>query len=107
MELPLSANNLITHTKPRPQLPPIRRENRFEGANNKNTREEDMKILMKMMEPKGNGKLTMEKYIENTELQREFNDKWKPKNANKTLQEALFEVYIQRNINIEDKIDQI
>ena len=105
MELPLSSNNLITYTKSKPQLTPIRRENRFESNNNRNTKEEDMEILMKMMEPKGNGKLTMEKYIENTELQREFNDKWKPKKANKTLKEALFDVYVQRNI--ERKNDMI
>ena len=53
---------------------------------------------MKMMEPNGNGKLTMEKYFENTELQREFHDKWKPKNTNKILDQALFELYGQTNL---------
>ena len=63
-----------------------------------------------MIELKPNEKLSAAKYNDNNKLMREFNEKWKkPKNTNQTLQEALFDVYIERNIKpkktiIDDKL---
>ena len=108
MQTPICADTLISRP-PKRKLIRIS-ENRFISPNNRNTKAQDKDKLLKMIELKPNEKLSAAKYNDNNKLMREFNEKWKkPKNTNQTLQEALFDVYIERNIKpkktiIDDKL---
>ena len=97
MQTPVHADNLISRPKSRVISKKI--ENRFITPDNNNTKTEDKEKLMQMIQLKPNEKLTAAKYNDTNKLMREFNEKWrKPRNANKTLREALFDVYVERNI---------
>ena len=63
------------------------------------TKREDKELLMRKLQIKPNENLDMARYIENTRLMQEFNERWKkPKKNNQTLKEALFDVYVERNL---------
>ena len=63
------------------------------------TKREDKELLMRKLQIKPNENLDMVRYIENTRLMQEFNERWKkPKKNNQTLKEALFDVYVERNL---------
>ena len=92
MELPISADNLISAPR-RKKILPKKTMNIFVGTN-KTSKIEDKQKLDKLTCLKENEKLTMEKYVINNKLTQQFNEKWKPKKKEQTLKEALFDVYL-------------
>ena len=95
MKLPISSDNLISAPIRRNLVP--KTVNIFKGTH-ETSKNEDKQKLDKMINLKENEKLTMEKYVENNKLMKQFNEKWKPKKKEQTLQEALFDVYLERNL---------
>ena len=62
-------------------------------------------MLMAMMQLKPYEKLTADKYNDNNQLMREFNEKWRnPSNYNKTLHHALLELYVQQNLHSDENL---
>ena len=69
----------------------------FECEGDKSRKKEEEKAkLMKEIRPRFGTTFTLEESISNTKKVQEFNNKWKDKNEGKSLQNALYEIYIQR-----------
>ena len=64
------------------------------------TKKQDQKILMQLTKPNFNseGSIPLDKHIENINLERQFNEKWNKKKKNKTLNQALFDISLQRRL---------
>ena len=67
-------------------------------SNKNQTYEEAKTKLMNETRPKNGRKLTLEESIANSCKVQEFNNRWKKKKTEQTLQEALFDVYVERNL---------
>ena len=69
----------------------------------KQTYEEAKTELITETTPKDGGRLmTLEQSIANTRKIQEFNNRWKEKKPEKNLQEALFDVYVERNLRTKE-----
>ena len=103
MELPISADSLATQPRARLTTRKIQKkaikDNNYMNATNI-TKKQDEEVLMRKMQLQPDEYLTVDRYIENNKLMREFNERWKkPKKTNQTLKEALFDVYLERKLD--------
>ena len=90
----IKSKTLSKHITPKeaPKLPMPQRKTP------KLTEKEERAELLKAIRPKNEGRVTMDEFIINSWKVKEFENKWKPKKKEQNLQEALFDVYVERNI---------
>ena len=96
MEIPtLNTDNLLSNPRAKRISSTM---NLFSQHNT--TKKQDQQILRQLTKPNFNpeGSIPLDKHIENINLERQFNEKWNKKKKNKTLNQALFDISLQRRL---------